>query len=217
MKYTKSIFILVIVNLIPLFGVIFYNWSIGSIMLLYWLENIVIGYFNVMRMKKSTMTENPDSDVSKELEGSISGETSAANCKTKGSLISFFIMHYGGFTVVHGVFVITIFFGLLGEKIDFIGVAVGVVGLFVSHGVSYKVNFIETGEYEKVSTQRLFNQPYKRIVILHLVIIIGAFFVLFFNSLIGALILLILLKIIFDVELHIKERRSFQKVVNSGL
>jgi hypothetical protein len=39
---------LIAVNLIPLFGVLF-GWSLFSIMFLYWIENGVIGFFNVFK------------------------------------------------------------------------------------------------------------------------------------------------------------------------
>ena len=41
---------LVLANLVPLAGVLLWQWSISSILILYWFENVVIGVINVLRM-----------------------------------------------------------------------------------------------------------------------------------------------------------------------
>jgi len=34
---------LVLVNVIPLFGVVFFGWSLFEVVVLYWVENLIIG------------------------------------------------------------------------------------------------------------------------------------------------------------------------------
>lgn len=46
----KSALFLIFSNLIPLYGVFFQNWDAFWIVLLYWTENLIIGFFNVLRM-----------------------------------------------------------------------------------------------------------------------------------------------------------------------
>jgi hypothetical protein len=41
---------LIAVNTIPLFGVLYFGWSLFSIMFLYWLENGIVGVFNVFKI-----------------------------------------------------------------------------------------------------------------------------------------------------------------------
>ena len=41
---------IVLSNLIPLWGVLFRGWDVFAIMLLFWLENLVIGVFNACRI-----------------------------------------------------------------------------------------------------------------------------------------------------------------------
>ena len=45
-----SIIALVAANAIPLLGVIFLGWRVFSILLIYWMENVVVGVFNVLRI-----------------------------------------------------------------------------------------------------------------------------------------------------------------------
>jgi hypothetical protein len=42
--------ILIAVNLIPVFGVVFGGWSLLEVVALYWLENVIIGAINVLKM-----------------------------------------------------------------------------------------------------------------------------------------------------------------------
>ncbi|MEJ0022031.1 MAG: DUF6498-containing protein [Alphaproteobacteria bacterium] len=80
-----------IVNLIPVLGVLFGGWSAFALLLLYWLENVVIGVFNIARMIAAGVAKGP---------GGI------AACLF---VVPFFAFHYGMFCLVHGIFVWTMF------------------------------------------------------------------------------------------------------------
>ena len=45
-----SIFILILANSLPLLGILFFSWDVFSLLFLYWLETIVIGFFNVLKI-----------------------------------------------------------------------------------------------------------------------------------------------------------------------
>ena len=62
---------LVLANLIPLFGVLYLDWDVGSIVVLYWAENLIIGGYTVLKML-------------------VTGKLGAL------PLILFFCRHYGG-------------------------------------------------------------------------------------------------------------------------
>ena len=47
---TPSLTALVIANAIPLVGVLFIGWTVFPLVFLYWLENVVIGGFNVAKL-----------------------------------------------------------------------------------------------------------------------------------------------------------------------
>ena len=48
---------LVVANAIPLFGVLFLGWNVWTILTIYWLENGVVGIFNVLKMAKAAGPE----------------------------------------------------------------------------------------------------------------------------------------------------------------
>ena len=99
-----AIALLIVANLVPLFGVLFFGWSLTTIVALYWLENGVVGAFALARMATAEGVDEDPGSVS------INGrQLSAAELRNPVSarvvLMPFFVMHYGMFWLVHGVFV----------------------------------------------------------------------------------------------------------------
>ena len=92
---------LVVANVIPLIGVLFFGWSVWTILIVYWLENGIVGAFNVMKIARA---QGGDDDAA--TGWTINGRP--ATSMAKAGLIPFFVMHYGLFWVVHGVFVFTL-------------------------------------------------------------------------------------------------------------
>ena len=205
---------LVIANLIPLFSVVFLGWSVFEVMALFWLENVVIGFLNVARMAVQFFLRKAYEAV---------------------LMIPFFCFHYGMFTAVHGIFVISMFapggeeaagtvfenmddwggpFGLAGvlpAMLSYTGMVYAVIGLFFSHFMSFLVNYIGKGEYLKTNVMDLMHAPYKRVMILHMTILFGGFLVLSTGEALWALMLLIVLKIGIDLVVHLQEHGAFKK------
>ena len=72
------------------------------------------------------------------------------------------------FTLVHGVFVITLF----GKDLPNLGAfLLAVVSLFISHALSFALHYVKKGEYKQTHYDDLFFQPYKRVIVMHLTII----------------------------------------------
>jgi hypothetical protein len=192
-----SIASLILVNLVPLAGVLFFGWNLSAIMVLYWSENVVIGLFNVVKMalaqgdpKESPMRLN----------------YKPVKVAHKAFMIFFFMAHFGMFTLGHGVFVFAIFGKQLPPPAT---VVPAFLALFASHGLSFLVNFIRKEEYKRVAFTTLFVQPYKRIVIMHLTIILGAWASIALDRPVMALVVLITLKILLDAFSHKKEHTQF--------
>ena len=214
---SKSGLLLIFSNLIPLYGVFYQNWDAFWIILLYWSENLIIGFYNVLRMI-FVRVESPAENIGKLF------------------MIPFFIIHYGAFCAGHGFFILTMFKkdpGNIFEKTTspsffvFIDLLINVVKkvleifpaemlipfltLFLSHGFSFVYNFILKGEYKKIKSKDLMAQPYMRIAVLHVAIIAGAFPIMYFGSPVYLLVVLIFIKIIIDLYLHMREHKKLQK------
>jgi hypothetical protein len=84
----------------------------------------------------------------------------------------------------------------------------GFAALIISHGVSLVQNYFIGGERNRISDKDLMTSPYKRIVVLHLVIIGGGMGVMALGSPLPLLLLLVGGKILLDLYAHLKEHRE---------
>ena len=201
---------LIVANLIPLAGVLFLGWSVWQILIIYWLENGIVGVFNVLKMLRAQGTADPLT-----VTYTINGRP--ATDESRAALIPFFCLHYGIFWAVHGVFVLTLpLFGAtatggessFGTTPDPAVLVVAVIALVISHGLSYLFNFIGGGEYKRVSPAGQMFKPYGRLVVLHVTIIFGAMAISITGAAITALAILVILKIALDIGLHLAEHRG---------
>jgi hypothetical protein len=224
---------LIVANAVPLFGVLFLGWNVWTILTIYWLENGVVGFFNVLKMSKAAGTDPVGSGVTATMNGRpIAGSAKAV-------LIPFFIVHYGIFWLVHGVFILTLpmlqAFGAIG--VGFFGgpvfgdvpsdggagiasdpgaIAFVLIGLFISHGISYRLNYIGRGEYLRTSVVRQMAAPYGRLVILHVTIILGGMAIAFTGAPAAAVFILVLLKTALDLGFHLAEHRGSEIEITSA-
>lgn len=66
--------------------------------------------------------------------------------------------------------------------------AAGAIGLAISHGFSFWTNYLGRGEYRTLSPSQVMIQPYGRLVIMHLTILLGAFVSIFLGTPVGSLL-----------------------------
>jgi hypothetical protein len=197
---SPSTVVLILSNLVPVVGVFLADWDVGAIMAIYWLENVAIGLLNAVKMLLS--------------------RSDGAPMVAKLGATAFFCVHYGIFTLVHGIFVFAVFqkdgplahggggspFASIGAAVSHYGLAF--LALFCSHLFSLFVNFIGRGEYKEKNFMVIMFQPYGRIVILHVTIILGAFVTLFLGSPKPVILLLVFLKTFGDVFFHLMEHNK---------
>jgi ABC-type transport system involved in multi-copper enzyme maturation permease subunit len=172
-------------------------------MFLFWVENVIIGIFNVLKML-------------------IAEPSDRLTWAAKMAAIPFFCFHYGMFTFVHGLFLMVLFGGFFDTE-DFPGwnAFTGVITenqlywailiLFLSHLVSYVFNYIIKGEYKKSTLNNLMSQPYKRIVILHITILLCGFLVMTLGIPVIGLVILLVLKNYFDIRAHVRQHTGYSR------
>ena len=204
---------LVTANLIPLAGVVLLGWDVSYLLLLYWLENLVIGGATLIRILNT---------------GGIRAIGDAA----------FFTVHYGFFCAGHGMFVIALsnmgdenladldfqegdipflvplylFFGVLRwinvnmPELFFIPL----LALLISHGISLYRHHFKGREDEGREVDEIMFDPYPRLAVLHVSIILGGFFVISSGGgqVAAVLVLVVLGKTGLDLYLH---RRSHER------
>lgn len=200
---SSSTLLLIVANLVPLVGVVLFNWDLGSTMVLYWAETAIILFYTVCK--------------------------GFALHKWLGLLGAVFMLaHAGAFMSMHFLFIWVIFIEGFANDTSFSGaVSSGslkqvmnylialwpaLLALLVSHGFSFKTNFLDKLDSLKTNTKKAkqdsANNFYSRIITMHCTIIFGGGAALILGSSAFALIMLIVLKIIADVRAHLKQHAT---------
>ena len=182
---------LIAANLIPLAGVLFFGWDLASVVVLFWAESAVIGFYTALKM-------------------AVVGKLAALVA------VPFFVGHFGGFMVVHFLFIYSYFVrgvdaagpapaagGALHNI--FIPLRLSLAALVLSHGVSFVDNFLRRREYAGTTIKALMSVPYNRIIVMQLALIVGGWIILLLKSPVPALALLVLFKTALDFMAHRKE------------
>ena len=201
--------ILIAANLVPIYGVIVHDWEVFPLILLYWLENLMLGALQIVRI------------VIMPLPPEVPRYASIAG---KAFMVPFFTVHYFGFCMAHGVFVFTMFgsgvdpFGMdffpnvdgILEVVRDAHLGIPLLALALSHLLSLLRHSVLAGERRAFSggPEVMMGGIYKRIVVLHIAILFGSFFVMALGSPIFALLLLVALKTAFDYGAHCKQHKE---------
>lgn len=103
------------------------------------------------------------------------------------------------------------FLGMIVEGVLESGILFALAGLFISHGVSFVSNYLGEGEFLQATARGVMFQPYPRVIIMHVTILVGAFLIVLLDRPLFALLLLVGLKIIVDLSGHVIEHAINQR------
>jgi len=204
-KFTSTV-ALVVGNLLPIAGVLLWDWDVRSILTLYWSENLILGGFMLLKMFH------------------------IGRLRALGNML-FFLVHYGAFCGAHGLFISEFFapanpqelgsvypqlgpFSAFVEPVATIFAEAGnlwwwaFIALTASHLVSFLLNWLGQREYRLETMGTLMSAPYRRIMILHISVLLGGVAVAELGSPVYLVIVLVLVKIFVDTVMHQREHRA---------
>lgn len=180
-KLTQNDWLLIIANLFPVYGVLFLQWSAKEVFLVYCFETIIIGFFTLLKMGITGAIKKKDDWNN---QGSVTQQSFIF-------FMLFFLVHYGMFVAIQ----MGIFFSVSGigqdAGITFInffykwpqlingGIMMMLAVFFVSYALKNLNEFILSGEYRTASLSYLMFQPYGRIFIQQITVIVGSIFLSF--------------------------------------
>lgn len=209
-----SLATLIAANLIPLIGVLFYAWDEAIVLALFWIENLIIGAFNLLKILAIVIRQRRFREI---------------------FLAVFFVFHYGMFCSVHGMILwdlldlgelnksmyfssndlgpLDVFaegFSVLAGFLDRFGsiIMLGIAALVLSHLVRFIENFVLAGEIFRETANGLMARPYVQIMIMHVGLIVGAILIDTFGSTIWLLALIVVFKLIVDVKQYQRRRTA---------
>lgn len=187
--------LLVAANLVPLLGVLFLDWDLFLVLALFWLENVIIGVFGILKVAVATG-------------GPLRGRVTST---------LFFVLHYGVFMFAHGMLLISLF----GETANVDGeiqnvpdllsfllrgdVGIAVLALLVSHGWSFLSNFRGGGENQRLHGKDAMTLPYRRVLITQAGLMLGGLAIEQLGTPVAGLIVLVVVKILVDLRFHRRE------------
>ena len=156
--------IIIIGNLIPIFGVRFLGWDAAQILILYWAENLTIGLLTIPRIL-----------------GARGDETTGGD---RLGLAAFFMVHYGFFWLIHGVFAWSLAGDLAEQTRTSTGVWAGtfgtsefrwaLLGLVFMQAVAFVREWRLSGRWRTAMPRTEMFRPYGRLIVLHLTVLVGA-------------------------------------------
>lgn len=214
--------VLIAGNLLPVAGVLLFGWRAADVVLLYWVENLVVGLLNLPRI----LIAMPDSDAT-------SDSTVAERLRANAQTALFFTLHYSLFCAVHGMALIELFGPeLLGsDAVDRDGnrsgpledtgmvliammqrvaqdqlVLSGAAALLASHLASFFINYLRQGEYRRVDAGTMMERPYRRIAVVQVFAICGGVLLQHTGDPAAAVALFVAVKTLIDLHMHGRER-----------
>lgn len=199
-------------NLLAIALAVIEGWSLGSMMVIYWVQSVVIGIFHVFRMLllRSFCTEGFTSN----------GTRVPENAKGKISTAIFFAIHYGFFHLIYGIFLIVGAASGIGEgetpapepaqpagwfdgPVWFV---ISILGFVAGHGYSFYQN-VKADLESRPNLGVMMFMPYARILPMHLTILLGGMV----GATFGSMLIFSGLKTAADYLMHIVEHRVLQK------
>lgn len=154
-------------------------WDVFAVLGLYWFENLCTGVVQYRKLRDAETATPPKDDF---------------------SMASFFAIHYGIFTGVHGLLVL-VFFGLVmgGLWQQGHGWWASAIAIAATQGFGYRNDWQRRSGWLHTTPGRLMAEPYARVVVLHLIVIGGGWLALTSASPRSILLAFAVLKLVIEL------------------
>ena len=183
---------LVLTNALVLLGPLALGWNLAALLMLYWLELVFVGLINIAKMAWASRL----------------GELG----KSRSYQAIFFIAHYATFCVLYGVALQMIIAGpdavLEGNRI---ALAIAVMALLASHGLSFGLNYVHGQEFAKMSSLEQMFVPYRRLLPVQIATVIGATVVRGLGEPALGLAALVCIKLGTDLLVHLRHHNALTR------
>lgn len=195
-KLDKSDWMLIASNIFTIIIAVIQKWDLLTIMWVYLLQSITIGFFHFLKLLNLNIPSAPKSNFSQ-------NQIKYPSPIVKYFYAFFFLFHYGVFHLSYLIFLIAMSLGGLANhqssSINISGIIIISITFFLNHLYSYmQNNKNDIANLAEIKT--IMFQPYIRIIPMHLTLIFGG---LIFNSI--SLALFLLLKTYVDLIMHQRE------------
>ncbi len=227
---------LVLVNIIPALGVLFFDWDVFVIVGIYWAETIIVGFYALLKF--------------------VFAQTQIVSIRKKLMVTPLFLLLFGWFISAFGIFIIFFFVVFPSEflkdptltlpmpendlfKVHWpgplllfqLGIESGriiyytmpkraifvVFCLMISHGLSFIIDYILRGGRNYRNFRIEMRDPVARVLILHISLMIGGFLILIFKPHVTILVCMVLLKCLIDAKLYLSQQKKGKITVSDPI
>ncbi len=211
-RFDSSNLFLIAANCVPIIGVLYFDWSLFSVLIGYWVETAVIGIFTLIKIMYLAKIS-----VSKQRMVMLTMQTFAVFSSCIGFMAAHLFLIMAIISIVpggDGWTGLSLFYNSTQE------IFVMLITLSISHGYSFYHYFIRGGEAAQIeksmgvtdiigsrTSQRILKTLMHRIFTTHVVLIVGIFILVFTKSAIAFSVVFILVKIAVDLKFHKKKHR----------
>ena len=170
-------------NMVPMLGVLFWGWSIAALLILYWFETGIVGFFCAAKILV------------------IRPRYAAVYISLIGFICGFCMLVHGAFLgyllqLAHG-----------GEEDALARVIppivadliLGAIALMVSHACTFVFDFILDKEHARPSADDILEEPYPHLAAMHCTLLFGFIAIFLLRGGVGMLALLVILKTVVDL------------------
>lgn len=210
-----------IANAIPILGVIHWGWDAAQILMLYWIENLIVGAAALTRVltARGALLRSPVDPDSLTLpaDGSLPNR----------ALGGFFVLHYGLFCLVHGIFTAILVASFMDgpgalDRLAQIRDRVllhpvflwAIPAMVLIQGVLLARDWWLSGQWRTADPGVEMSRPYGRILVLHVTVLLGAWGLAAADAPTRTILILCVAKAV--VELFIEVRGGLQARLSAG-
>jgi hypothetical protein len=184
-----GIIIIILANLVSMIGVIFWEWGTVSVIVLFWIETLFIGFFAVLSIGLAQV--KPEDEFF-----------------SKWRLIPFFMLSYGLFAGLQGILML-LFVVNNTREIFTQGFSISIIGVFLGRLIAFLMQYIVSKRYKESNPAHLLFAPYCRLFMQEFMAL-ACFYVgiKFFNLEYLFLIFVIVCKATADALIYLSENKK---------
>jgi len=200
---------LLLLNAVPLYGVLAWGWQSFDLIFLYWLENVIIGVFAILRFLVRPNWQEKEK-------------------RRAFFTVPFFVIHYGLFCFAHGTLVMNLFgdsvLGQIAEQsiptvipvvLEMRNLWWAVIALAVLQLLDWIRDARQREDGEQVSrsdaVRELMVAPYERIIVMHFALILSALALSNLGEPVVGLVVFVAVKTAFDIRYWRKDEERAKR------
>ena len=184
------------VNAVPIWGLVYKGWSLSTMLLLYWLENLLSTFFVGARIwLHRRLTHKRGHWTRVEMKATVNGRP----VKVRTTVLGAFVGSNLIFGLAHGIFVVVLVFAILPQRPRLADVGRGVRWLLIAMTVSFLIDALTIRRQPFAWIRQRVDGALGRMLVVHFTLIGGIMFIAMTNREASLFYVFVLIKVLFDL------------------